>query len=213
VRSDRERLLNDLGQAEDSDAAADVKKDQPLSWLMAEHDLRKLHTREVTRWGNATNSAVTRLSCFPGATRTYCSLQGVLYTCEKTPRGKLYELGDIENDVDADRAYDLVEKVRLLCDCGNCVANRFCTLCSAQMIETQPGVADAVAFQKDCQATQANLPGQLKDYTELMESNPDIVDDLVSAEQMDDDWLNSVRIFPHIDPPVELTVEELEAFA
>ena len=34
-------------------------------------------------------------------------------------------------DVDARRAYELTEWVRLLCDCGNCVGNRLCSDCPA----------------------------------------------------------------------------------
>jgi hypothetical protein len=157
-----------------------------------------------------------RLSCLPGATRTYCSSDGTLYPCEKTERGKLFEIGDAAGDVDVTKAIALTERVRLLCDCGNCIANRLCSHCPGRLSELigAPGGADAPAFQAECQQmAQRVLPAQLTEYTEAMEASPQCLDAFLASQKTENDWLNDLGIVAPIwdgpPPTVEAIVEDL----
>ena len=151
--------------------------------------------------------------CFPGATRTFCSARGVLYPCEKTETGKLFELGDANADVDVERVNNLMEQVRLLGDCGNCVARRWCGACPAMASEQgDSGNANRLAFQAVCQSKINGLiTTTLQDYTTVMERNQEILEDAFPVAEPED-WLGNVQFVPTEEQltPVELNVEELE---
>ena len=88
----------------------------PLGHRMLSQEIEHIHTRRVITH-DSRKSPTTRMSCFPGATRTYCSVAGTIYPCEKVKFSKFFVIGDATNGVDGDKAFDsLVEQVRLGCD-------------------------------------------------------------------------------------------------
>jgi sulfatase maturation enzyme AslB (radical SAM superfamily) len=214
LQSNHDCFMASVRCVKDSSDANVLRSKFPLGCSQLDRSFRSVHFRQVS--GNRNSEQyVFRLSCFPGATRTYCSSQGFLFSCERTEWGSLLELGSAANDFDVDvrKAHELTELVRLLCDCGNCVANRLCSHCPALVSESRehPGTVDGLAFQEECRQTQAALPGKLKAYTELMEVNPEILDVLLSGTTVDDDWLNDVKVIvPRRKAVEELVAEEIE---
>lgn len=207
----REEFVAELCRTKDEDAAMTLRGRFPVSAFLFDGTVRSIHTREIFKDGR-TAPRVFRLACFPGATRTFCSVQGDLYPCEKTGRGVLFKIGDGTGDVDEDRAASLIDSVRRLCDCGNCVASRLCTHCPALISSSADDrlVVDAAAYQEHCRVmAQATLPAHLKQYTEIMEVNPHILDAYFSSVKSVDDWLNDVTVSVRSCRVARLIVEEI----
>jgi hypothetical protein len=213
-RSSRDRFMAELARTHDENTVRTLRSRFSFHCSLCERSMRAFHHRQV--FGNGDNGQfIFRLACFPGATRTFCSSQGVLHSCEKTEVGTLFELGDATSDIDVNRACRLVETVQRLCDCGNCAANRLCSHCPAQVSELRnnPGVADALAFQRECRQTaQAALLTRLSEYTGIMEQNPGLLDLLLDAAKRDDDWLNDVGVVVPERRGTQPMVEAIEEY-
>ena len=105
----------------------------------------------------------------------------MLFPCERVDFGNLFEIGDATSDVDAEKVFDfLVERIRLGCDCGNCIINEVCTLCPAQVTESResPGYPDSLSLRRTCQEflSGSDFVARLEKYTEIMEANPKVLD-------------------------------------
>jgi sulfatase maturation enzyme AslB (radical SAM superfamily) len=214
-----ESLVSKLSHCRDRNAAMELfDRHSPIYANILRGQIENIHRRQVV--GSARRKPpVVRLSCFPGAARNYCSLRGATFACERTEFGKLFEIGDAINDVDADKAYDfLVEKVRLGCDCGNCVINQVCTLCPALVSESKesPGEPDYLALQRTCgqSASESTFLTRLSTYTTIMETNGEVLDWLFPPRKPNpSEWLSNVKVITESQEYVELTVEELKEFA
>ncbi|MCE5301652.1 MAG: radical SAM protein [Planctomycetaceae bacterium] len=189
--------------------AISLRKNFPIFCGRFTKRMAKLHMRPVS---NRPGECHFPYWCFPGATRTFCSAQGILYPCEKTETGKLFELGDANADVNVERVISLMEQVRLLGDCGNCVARRLCGVCPAMSSEQgDSGDANRLAFRGICQSKIGDLTTKaLQEYTTIMERNQEILDDVLPTTESED-WLSDIRFQPTDEQlaPVELGVEEL----
>ena len=210
----RRSFLAKLCSLTRADMTRSIRNGFPINKSVLDANVKDIHKRPLPG-GRRTKLPVTRMSCFPGATRTYCSSKGVLYSCEKTEFADFCALGNAADDVDADRAYDLADMLRLHCECANCVGSGFCGLCPAQatVSKDDPRRLDGFALRKTCQrlASESGLAARLKEYTEIMEANPDVLDWIYEEEHgSDDDWLNHVRVLTAKQPRVNLAVEELE---
>jgi len=212
-------LLAKLRHSGDMTSAQQICDDAPISVGQLRTNIEHIHHRPVI--GDATRKhPVTRLSCFPGAVRTYVSSQGAMFPCEKIDFGKLFVIGDAVGDIDADKACDfLVEMVRLGCDCGNCILTHLCALCPAQVTESRelPGYPDFLALQGTCGqlASEAALTAHLRRYTVLIETNPEFLDKLLprrDGNQANDDWLGHTKLVTAKQEPIEVGVEELAGF-
>jgi hypothetical protein len=120
--------------------------------------------------------------------------------------------------VDPDKAYDfLVEKVRLGCDCGNCVFKQVCSLCPARIAESKesPGEPDYLSLQRTCgqSASESTFRTKLSTYTTIMEANGKVLDWLFPPREPNPrDWLSDVKVITESQEYVELTVEELQGY-
>lgn len=205
--SRHDRFIDEVYTAPDPRSAA---SDFPMTQSLLRQRWYRVHTRYVSR---APVVATLPYRCYAGSTRTFCSTQGLLYPCERTETGPLFQMGDAENGVDADRAGCLMEEVRLLSDCGNCVAKRFCTVCPSVVSElADSGRADAWAMQKECVRQIGSLQLTLEYYTLAMETNPAAMDDMCNGDQESFDWLEEIRIVLTDEQRKEMRVdfEELE---
>jgi sulfatase maturation enzyme AslB (radical SAM superfamily) len=175
----RSHFLSTLCSLSDMDMTKLLRENFSINKGLLDAHIRDVHKRKLQGFARV-KSPVTRMSCFPGATRTYCSSKGILYTCEKTEFDHLLALGNVESDVDAHKAYDLAEMLRLFCDCANCIANSFCGLCPAQVTVSKdnPERLDGFAIRKKCQelADESNLARRLKEYAEIMSANPNVLE-------------------------------------
>ncbi len=215
-QASRDQFESELLRVKDESGSRELRKRFSINKALFDNQLRSLHKRRIVP-ERGQERRVARLSCFPGATRTYCSTQGKLFPCEKTEFGELFALGNTTNDLDVDKAYNLAELLRLHCDCANCIAREVCSYCPAILKESQdrPGFPDAVAFQRMCrqEAMRGGLSRILRDYTDVMESNPDVLD-LVYAQESkgEDDWLTDVKVLATKLENEELDIEELAEF-
>ncbi len=214
IRSSLDRYVTELCQTDGIQAAQTVRGRFPICGNLLDNRIRSIHRRRILgRLGP--KPPVVRLSCFPGATRTYCSIQGVLFPCEKTEFGELFAIGRARSDIDADKVCNvLIELVRLACDCGNCIVNKFCGLCPAVVTESpeMPGSPDFLALQRTCsqRASESGLAARLREYTEVMEVNPKLLDQLYAGmDSANEDWLVNVKALVEKKEDVELQVEEL----
>lgn len=207
--SSHNRFISEMCSNPDADAIRDTF---PLLFSLFERNMINIHFRPISsRPGRYTFS----YRCYPGAVRTFCSSQGILYPCERLETVELYQLGDGTMDVDGDRALRIVEVIRLLGDCGNCVDKRFCTQCPAQVsTQKNSGKPDALAFQKNCWQAIADLSVQLEEYTTVMESNQSVLDKMLQKQETGD-WLEDIEILltEKQQELIELGVEELEDVA
>lgn len=217
IEAARRNLLSALSQCNDYSSAHRTLEHSPICAHLLRGEFEKIHRRWVI--GSSDRKVcVTRLSCFPGCVRTFCSSLGVVYPCERIDFNKLTEIGDALNDISVDKVDDvLIEMVRLSCDCGNCIIRQICTLCPAQLSESResPGYPDFLALQRTCAdyASQPAIAARLAQYTGVLEVNPKVFDRVyppITGEQ--EDWLNDVMSVLAEQKDVELTVEELKEF-
>ena len=218
IRVGIDNLASRLRESDDVTARR-VCDESPICENLLRVNIEHIHQRPVV--GSAARKLpVSRLSCFPGAARTYCSSQGVIYPCERVDFGKLFQIGDATSDVDVDKACDfLVEMLRLSCDCGNCILHQVCTLCPAQVTESRefPGYPDFLAIQKTCGqlAAEPAFAARLRTYTEIMEADSKILDGLYPEKKSsveENDWLSHVTVLTVKQEDVELGIEELGEF-
>jgi uncharacterized protein len=205
-QSSRDRFIQELCRANDAEA---IERMYPLFCEMLRRERGRIHNRVISD-RPAGFQFVCR--CLPGSLRIFCSADGILYPCERTETGKSFELGNAEDGVDLYRAIRMTEAVRLLGDCGNCVARQFCAICPAWASELEDsGRQNALAFQRQCQMTRNNLQKQLAEYTTAMEANPGVVGKILQKGKTDD-WVSDVRFIPTEGQlrVIELGIEELE---
>jgi uncharacterized protein len=194
------RHASELCRADDMVTDHEARMDDPLGHRILSQEIEHIHKRSIIAH-DSQRRATTRMSCFPGATRTYCSVAGALYPCEKVKFSKYFVIGDATNGVDGDKAFDfLVEQVRLGCDCGNCILSQICTLCPAKVTESQesPGRLDYLALRRTCGelASEPLLAARLRRYTEVMETNPTVLDGVFRRTDGEDqeDWLGAMGV-------------------
>ncbi|TVS20159.1 MAG: radical SAM protein [Planctomycetaceae bacterium] len=194
------RHASELCRADDTVTADEARQDDPLGHRILSQEIEHIHTRSIIGH-DSLRRPTTRMSCFPGASRTYCSVAGAIYPCEKVEFTKFFEIGDATNGVDGDKAFDsLIEQVRLGFDCGNCILNQICTVCPASVRESQesPGGPDYLALRRTCGelASEPLLAARLRRYTELMETNPTVLDGVFRRTDGKDeeDWLGAMEV-------------------
>jgi sulfatase maturation enzyme AslB (radical SAM superfamily) len=184
----------------------DARTSFPCSLLAS--DVMAIHLREVPSAAHCTSA----YRCIPGVVRLFCSCEGMLYPCERTERGELFQLGDANSGVQVGKALRLMELARLLGDCGNCVAKKICSLCPYAVTESGASRgADAGEFRRGCQRTIDNLANRLARYTEAMEANHKFIDQLMAGAS-GDNWLKRIRFAPVVEENqnVELGVESVD---
>ena len=213
LRAHRDEFIEVLCGATSKEQAVDLAYSYPVAKSIFDGTTRDIHKRRIG--GSRARRPTARMSCFPGATRTYCSSNGVLYSCEKTAFGELFVLGNAASDVDANRSYTLVEKMRINCDCGNCVIKGLCGMCPAQLKESEehPGTLDIAHLLETCQKRMADrsVAARLASYTEIMDNNADVLDWIYEGESSSaDDWLNKVKLFTASPLRIAWEIEELQ---
>lgn len=144
-----------------------------------------------------------------------CSVDGVLYPCQRTGRGALFEIGDADRGIDVERAVRLVEASRLLGDCGNCPAKRLCTMCTSFVSEDEgSGTLDGSPFRDECVRMIDGLVSFFKEYTILNETNPGIVKNADDGSR-DEGWVYNTRLLPSgmDSDEMKVGVEELQGYS
>ena len=184
-------FMEELCRAPDADA---IYNRFPLFFSFFAPAVAPIHRREIV---NGSREVVFACRCHPDASRTFCSSRGVLYPCEKMNAADVGKLGDAQSGIDVRVAVQLTELVRLLGDCGNCVARKLCPICPASLSELNgSGIVDAKAFQAKCHLIMGSvLRTNLKEYTTFMEANQGSADKILKRT-MDklDDWAGHVRL-------------------
>lgn len=205
-RSGHECMLEDLCHCDD---LASVEEKHPLYLNHFVKRVQRLHQRPMGY--NPKVWRCCRYPCFVGSIEILCSAQGVLCTCEKVNTDTFFQIGSAEGDVDIDRARRLIELEQSLGNCANCVLRFYCYVCIANLEVSQQnsGTADALAYQQMCRTRLKMFPERLKEYTQIMESNPEILDEIHTVAN----WTRDVKTILTNEQlrEVEVGIEELES--
>jgi len=180
-----------------------VKQNYPLLDALFFSRFHGIHYRNVPR---LLQPQFFFYTCYPGATRTFCSATGKYYPCERIETNSFTELGDVETGIDAHRSIRLLDIFHSLADCGNCVARNLCSICPAAIYEIENKHVDTIAFQNECETMIKNLPNLLAEYTEIMERDPNLLD-AVLKEDSTPHWSKELKFYYKTRP--EIGVEEL----
>lgn len=183
--SGNKRFFELLAETDDVES---LREKFPLYTALFVEQRSGVHNREILRRPEARTFANR---CYLGASRSFVSAKGDIYPCERTETsGSVFKLGKAEGGAKVSDVNALAEVFRLLGDCANCIANKFCSQCPATVRE-KDGKLDAVGFQRGCRDTIAGVKRMLIHYTSLMERNPTAVDKLLLPPQKST-WVSSI---------------------
>lgn len=176
----------------------------PIISEFVKNRFKRVHARNVVS-SFAQSSPVIHISCFPGAVRTYCSMKGDLYPCERCGFNNIFKIGRFDSGLDVEKICQvLINYTIIACDCNNCIYNQLCQLCPSYLVAEYPESAwpDSWMLQKTCKrlSSSKSLIMVLQEYTEIMEKNSNVLDWLCpksfSNHKYSADWLNDIYIVP-----------------
>ncbi|MGC8641609.1 MAG: radical SAM protein [Isosphaeraceae bacterium] len=185
---------------------AEIRSAFPFANMVYREMMSAFHGRPIT-----TDNVypVFNYKCYPGAIRLYCDVDGRYYVCQRCESTEKTLLGEVWTGFDPRRSELLLEELRHIADCGNCIAQRHCSNCFVSF-QQKPGAGGVIGEGYDfrCRSIRRSTPETLRMYTEILEQNPNAFDE---AERDDD--LDGMRVLPGKfqppGPPTELGVEEL----
>jgi uncharacterized protein len=139
----------------------------------------EFHDRDLERYSLKAFSYACH--CFPGFTRLYCNALGDYYLCERVPEIPFYKLGNVTEGFDYKRSIEIMEAFRHIADCGNCVIKYECNFCPSlfDFNNSSRGDISESAFKIKCNTKRFFMKDMIKKYTEIMERNPEIFDNLM----------------------------------
>lgn len=154
--------------------AVKTEEEMPLATLLFEGQICFYHRRNVT---DAPPEWSIYVPCIPGFTRRFCDADGNYRVCERVDNSDAYLLGNVWDGLDAAKMKRTMELRRHFGDCGNCPSLKVCDVCYARMAQSDAAQAGYdPSFDRQCQTTRQASVELLRDYTEIMESNPDAFD-------------------------------------
>ncbi len=117
--------------------------------------------------------------CVAGAVRTFVSVTGEYYPCERVLPREMYQIGSVTTGMDEERVYNLfrefIECTRQECERCWCLA--FCVIgCHATVCDQNGFSVDAK--RRACEEARDSLHSSLEDYCSILERNPRAFDPL-----------------------------------
>jgi radical SAM protein with 4Fe4S-binding SPASM domain len=108
--------------------------------------------------------------CIPGAHRTFVTPDGKLYMCERV--GEALPIGDLDSGFDIEAVDQVLQRyMEVSSDCLNCWAVRLCGACFLAALRG-PELCES-AKDNYCGPQRRSTLMALKQYSELMQSNPE----------------------------------------
>ncbi|MEK6302644.1 MAG: radical SAM protein [Acidobacteriota bacterium] len=145
--------------------------EMPASVLgsFASGSLRYVVQRTV---GRMSSTLYPNGACVPGAHRTFVTPDGKLYLCERV--GEELSIGDLDNGFDFEAIDQALQRyIAISKPCLDCWAVRFCGACFLAAVKG-PELCKS-AKNSYCEPQRRAILLALKQYSEVMESNPETV--------------------------------------
>ncbi|MDR1480320.1 MAG: radical SAM protein [Planctomycetaceae bacterium] len=146
----------------------------------------EFHNRDLERYNLKSFSYACH--CFPGFTRLYCNALGDYYPCERVPEIPFYKLGNVIEGFDYKRSVEIMEAFRRTADCGNCVIKNECNFCPSlfDFSDSSRGNISKSAFEIKCKMKRFSTIDMIKEYTKIMEEQPEVFDNLMYLNDLVD---------------------------
>ncbi|MCX5643816.1 MAG: radical SAM protein [Phycisphaerae bacterium] len=120
-------------------------------------------------------------ACVAGHARTFVSVTGEYYPCEKVPPDKMYQIGSATTGVDEERVYNLLREF-IECtreECERCWCLPICGIGCHASVRDRDGFSVG-AKRRTCEEARDTLHRYLEDYCSVLERNPRAFDYLNS---------------------------------
>lgn len=119
--------------------------------------------------------------CIPGRRRLYVCTDGSYKVCERV--GNAPSIGHVDTGIDAEivKKYYLADyEKKSIPDCSHCWAINLCDICYAQCYD-EKGL-DITKKRKQCSSIKERYLEWLRDYYELVESQPELIKEVAKIE-------------------------------
>jgi radical SAM protein with 4Fe4S-binding SPASM domain len=115
--------------------------------------------------------------CIPGVRRTFVSVSGDYYTCERVPTCKAQRIGNIRTGVDQEKVMNLVRRWVKACEeqCRYCWCLPTCGVGCLATLGNEDGFS-VEAKNKACIFHRRNMHRVIEDYCRILEENPKAFD-------------------------------------
>ncbi|MGH9825731.1 MAG: SPASM domain-containing protein, partial [Blastocatellia bacterium] len=141
--------------------------------------LRFVSRRKVTRMSS---TIYPNGICVPGAHRTFVNPDGKLYLCERV--GESLPIGDLDSGYDIEAIDEVLQRYIAVSNgaCRDCWAVRFCGACFMDALQG-PELRES-AKNNYCDLRRRSALAALKEYSELIQSNPSALNDVFRQPDM-----------------------------
>lgn len=121
--------------------------------------------------------------CTPCAKRLYITVEGDFHVCERV--GEAPSLGSLSKGVNLRniKTYFIKEYDEASMDCHRCWASHLCNLCYASCMK-KDGIDQQLKIES-CHAVQVRIRNCLIEYYQILECNPDFLDDYIHTDNND----------------------------
>jgi len=148
--------------------------------------LRKIHKRQSTRMIQPVCYGV----CVPGLQRLFVDVDGNFYPCERIPGTSSCAIGSVRGGFDLDKIRKLFENLERLVSelqCHRCWAIRLCTTCFTALRafqDTEESWNYTIRKNREfCSSNRKTLVRYLRYYTQILKTNPEILDEISETTQ------------------------------
>lgn len=116
-------------------------------------------------------------TCILGHSRSFVSVDGNYYPCERVPESEEFKLGNVRDGINHVKSYYLIRKlISLRKDmCNHCWCANFCRVGCVSNIRNGGNIT-AKAKQRACNNYRSNIHRMLIELFEILESNPQAFD-------------------------------------
>ena len=165
-------------------------KEHPLLSHIFLNRVRGVHYRSV----GAFRGNVSKVFCFPGVLRLFCSSDGIYYPCERVDQSPCYSVGNVWEGLDIQKMTELTNMPLGLCNCANCCGKHICGMCLTD-IQNDATKTKLLIHEQKCQSSLQRIENALIDYTSVMEKRPDA---FATLDEMSDgdplEWLRKMKV-------------------
>jgi len=148
-----------------------------------DNTLRRIHSRELSHMKQPVHYGM----CLPGVQMLFVDVEGNLHPCEKISSACI--IGSAKHGFNFNKIVNLLEIFERLIHeigCHHCWAIRLCRTCFVALRafqNTEESWKYTIRKQKElCFSTRKSIARNLKYYTQIMEDNPEILDEIFEKQ-------------------------------
>ncbi len=151
-----------------------AEHDAPRRWVQAglfQRRLMAFHKRGYLSKPLPESMSVLS-TCVPGARRTFVSVDGDYYACERVVHTPAQRIGNVASGVDVERVLELLEQWTGACagDCPHCWAVSHCMAGCLAMMQGDGTITESAKADL-CAKHRRSLHGMLAEYCGILERN------------------------------------------